>query len=164
MERLSYDGRMKHWLLVAWIGIGSACGGDDSGPGGAEPLAAGEATALCQDFCGHAVSCGWTANAATCQTGCEGSVSMFRGDGLREWLDCEIAAACSTQNVGEACYIEAVGAVTSRPLHDEYVSSCTGLTTSCPGVVVPTHTCELDEVKLFSDSYMTSHVMPCFAN
>ena len=154
---------MRHWLVIAGIGVGSACGSDGSGPSGGEPLTTEDARSLCQDFCGHAVSCGWTTNATTCQTQCEGSVPMFRGDGMRVWIDCEIAADCSTQNVGEACYIDPVGAISSRPIHDEYVEKCAGLATTCPGVVVPTHTCDLDGVKMFSDSYMTSHVMPCFA-
>ena len=140
-----------------------ACGGDSGGGSGSgDPLPAPEATTLCQTFCEHAVSCGWLTNGAGCPADCETSSSLFRSDGFRNWLECEVAAACSTPNVGEACYLDAVADTSARPVHDDYTSQCTAVPTACPGVTLPTHVCDLDEVVLFSDPYMTTHVMPCF--
>jgi hypothetical protein len=64
--------------------------------------------------------------------------------------------------VGEACYLDAAADASARAVHDDYTSKCTAVSTTCPGGTLPTHVCDLDEVVLFSDPYMTAHVMPYF--
>jgi hypothetical protein len=147
-------------LLGVLVGClaGAACGGG-AGAGDGTPLPGDEAAALCDDACAHAVSCAWETDAAACTSACTSLAPMFRGDGYREWVECLAAAACTTENAGEACYLDAVGAVATRPDHETYASQCTAAQAQCPGL--PAGVCDIDQVVLFSDAYMQSQVLPC---
>jgi len=136
-----------------------SCGGGASSSG--EPLSPAQARSVCDASCAHAVTCGWQTSAATCSAGCVAQSNLFRGDGFTAWGECSAAAACATANAGEACYVEVGAHIDARSVHDDYVTRCTAAMSSCTGF--PSRVCERLQVILFSDSYLSGQVLPCFA-
>jgi hypothetical protein len=124
-------------------------------------LPAEETDELCAEGCAHFVQCLWATDLAACEANCRAQSAMWRGDGFRPWLECMIAADCSEGTiVGEACYVEIAGSIDSRSVHDEFAMRCTEARAACGEVAL--NGCDLDEVILFSDAYMTAQVLPCF--
>jgi hypothetical protein len=149
-------------LLVALL---AGCGGgDDGGPttDDGQPLSPSALSAACQETCAHGVMCAWYTDQTACEANCASQSGFFRGTGYAAWMGCLAQADCAGPNVGEGCYVQAATAAAPRDVHDEYVTSCQGLTDVCPVITLPSNVCDLDNVILFSDPYMTSTVLPCF--
>jgi len=142
-------------------GAASGCGGSQGGAAG-DPLSDDEARTLCEDICDHFVACGWATDLTACIADCRADSGMFRGQGYRDWGECLIAASCDDTSAGEACYVDVVGSLDTRDVHEEYGTRCAALAETCPDVVLPSGVCDLDQVLLFSDDYMQTSVLPCF--
>lgn len=139
----------------------AACGSDDGGsPDDGRSLPPSEAQAVCADACAHFVSCGWTTDLAACEADCAAQSNLFRGNGYRAWSECLVAADCADSNAGEACYVQVTADLAARSVHDQYVEMCGMAQTTCTGL--PSGVCDLDQVIMFSDDYMTGQVLPCF--
>jgi len=146
-------------LGIVGVLLLSACGGS---AGDGAPLSPGDAATQCADLCAHELSCGWVADEAACTTDCEGQSGLFRGAGYSDWMRCLTEASCDGQNPGEACYVQTAGSLDPRDVHDEYVSRCNAVSETCADITLPANVCDLDQVILFSDDYMTTSVLPCF--
>ena len=149
---------MRYTAVVVGVMV-AACGGGDGG--GGDPLPPDEIEDLCADACDHAVSCGWETDGAACRAECASTYTIWRGEGLRLWVDCLLRADCGQGPIaGEACYIEATVNVDARPVHHDFVTACDQARAACPTTAL--NGCDLQEVILFSDDYMTGQVLPCF--
>jgi hypothetical protein len=146
-------------LLPVLIGVVVGCGGGSGAEPGA-PLPADEVADLCRDGCTHFVECGW-ATEELCETECTGVASMWRGDGFRPWIECMIAAPCASgDGTDEICYVDTIETMEPRSVHDEFLAGCSAAATRCPDTSL--NGCDLENVIMFSDPYMTTEVLPCF--
>lgn len=138
-------------LLSLIVALPCACGG-----GGAD------LDALCRDSCAHALSCGWITDEAACMAECPGDTALIRADALEKLYACLPDQACTAENPGDACYVQIVAELGALPPHETYASACAELVAACGAEwSAPASVCEIEQVLFFTESHMTTKVLPC---
>lgn len=135
-------------FVLALLG---GCGDSDDGGGGSSTGTVGDQTAdsLCEEYCAHAVDCGWDV-AATCDTDCQELADVVRGDMLTWIADCANELAC-TENPA-TCWDEADNQFTTSDAQAAYIDACRARMEDCGvGDDLIGLVCDADRILVVSD-------------